>query len=289
MRRATLLVVLAYAAALALALIVARALEGAHPLVVALAADSIATIAVFAFSMAFDNSSFYDPYWSVAPFAIAWYWSVQDGAIAAQPVRQALVLVALALWGARLTWNWYRGWHGLGHEDWRYVDMRARSGKAWPLVSLAGIHFFPTLIVFAGLLPVYSAMTSPAPLGLLDLVAFAVAIGAIAIETVADEQLRAYLDRRASHEEILSTGLWKYSRHPNYFGENSFWWGLALFGLAADPHLWSIAGALAMTAMFVFVSVPLLDERSAARRPGYREHMKRVSALVPLPPRSAAT
>lgn len=288
MRRATLLILLAYAAAFALALIVCRALEGEHPLVVALVADSIATIAIFAFSMAFDNSSFYDPYWSVAPLPIAWYWSVQDGA-AAQPVRQALVLVALSVWGARLTWNWYRGWHGLGHEDWRYVDLRAKSGKLWPLVSLGGVHFFPTLIVFAGLLPVYSAMVSPAPVGLLDLVAFAVAIGAVVIETVADQQLRRYLDRRTSHEEILATGLWKYSRHPNYFGEMSLWWGLALFGLAADPHSWTIAGALAMTLMFVFVSVPLLDERSAGRRPGYREHMKRVSALIPLPPRSAAS
>jgi len=189
------------------------------------------------------------------------------------------------VWGARLTWNWYRRWQGLDHEDWRYGDIRRKSGRAWPLASLAGVHFFPTLIVFAGLLPVYSAMVSPSPLGLLDLVALAVAIGATAIEAVADEQLRGFVSGRSSHEEILATGLWKYSRHPNYFGENSFWWGLALFGLAADPHFWSVAGAIAMTAMFVFVSVPLLDERSAERRPGYRDHMKRVSALIPMPPR----
>lgn len=285
MHRATALVVLAYVVALALALVTGRAMEGYHPLAVALAADSMATIAIFVFSMAFDNSSFYDAYWSVAPFPIALYWANVHEAAGASPVRQALVLTALAAWGLRLTWNWYRGWHGLTHEDWRYVDIRAKSGKAWPLASFGGVHFFPTLIVFAGLLPVYSAMVSKAPLGLLDFVAFAVAIGATTIEGVADQQLRAYLDRRSSHEEILASGLWKYSRHPNYFGENSFWWGLALFGLASDPHWWSVAGAVAMTAMFVFVSIPLLDERSAARRPGYREHMKKVSALVPLPPR----
>jgi len=287
MRRATLLVVLAYAAALALALIAGRAMSDSHPLAVALVADSAATIAIFAFSMAFDNSSFYDAYWSVVPLPIAWYWSL--GATDANPTRQALVLFALASWGARLTWNWYRQWHGLEHEDWRYVDIRTKTGKAWPLASLAGVHFFPTLIVFAGLLPVYSAMVSTAPLGLLDLVAFGIAVGATVIEALSDQQLRSYLDKRRSHEEILATGLWKYSRHPNYFGENSFWWGLALFGLAADPHWWSVAGAVAMTAMFWFVSIPLLDERSAARRPGYREHMKRVSALVPMPPRSASS
>lgn len=286
MRRATALVVLAYAAALALALVTGRAMEGSHPLTVALAADAMATIAIFAFSMAFDNSSFYDAYWSVAPFPLALYWAGCNAAAGASPLRQGMVLFALGLWGARLTWNWYRGWHGLSHEDWRYVDIRAKSGKAWPLASFGGVHFFPTLIVFAGLLPVYSAMVSTAPVGLLDFVAFLVAVGATAIEGLADQQLRAYLKRRSSHEEILATGLWKYSRHPNYFGENSFWWGLALFGLASDPHWWSVAGAVAMTAMFVFVSIPLLDERSAARRPGYREHMKRVSGLVPMPPRA---
>lgn len=282
MRRATALVLLAYAAAFALALVAGRAMSGSHPILVALVADSAATIAIFSFSMAFDNSSFYDPYWSVAPFAIASYWSDAEGA---NETRQLLVLFALSFWGARLTWNWYRQWHGLSHEDWRYVDIRAKTGRAWPLASFAGVHFFPTLIVFAGLLPVWSAMTSDAPLGPIDLAAFLVATGATIIEAVADQQLRGYVLTRRSHEEILATGLWRYSRHPNYFGECSFWWGLALFGLAADPHLWSVAGALAMTLMFVFVSVPLLDERSAARRPGYREHMRRVSALVPLPPR----
>src|SRR4051794_37830974 len=129
MRRATGLVVLAYLAAIALALISGRAMEGSHPVVVALVADCAATIAVFAFSMAFDNSSFYDPYWSVLPLPIAWYWSVHANASQANPTRQALVLFALAFWGARLTWNWYRQWQGLEHEDWRYRDIRAKTGK----------------------------------------------------------------------------------------------------------------------------------------------------------------
>lgn len=286
MRRATALVVLAYVAALAVALIAGRAMEGSHPVIVALVADCAATIAIFAFSMAFDNSSFYDAYWSVVPLPIALYWAAHPAAADADGTRQALVLLMLALWGARLTWNWYRQWQGLDHEDWRYVDIRRKTGNAWPLASLAGVHFFPTFMVFAGLLPVYSAMVSSAPFGLLDLVALIVTFGAIVIEAVSDQQLRAWIDNRKNHEEILATGLWKYSRHPNYFGENSFWWGLALSGFAAQaPWWWAGGGATAMTLMFVFVSVPLLDDRSAARRPGYREHMKRVSALVPWFPR----
>jgi len=103
---------------------------------------------------------------------------------------------------------------------------------------------------------------------------------------VADEQLRAFRKERREGE-ILARGLWAFSRHPNYFGEVSFWWGLFLFALAADPGAWwSGVGAAAITALFVFASIPLLDRRSAARRPAYAEHMKRVSALVPWFPRS---
>lgn len=283
-RRATALVAAAYACSGVLALLVGRALEDTHPVLVAFAADCAATVAVFAFSMAFDNSSFYDAYWSVLPFPLVAYWA----AVAppeANAARQALVLLLLGAWGLRLTWNWYRQWQGLGHEDWRYVDIRRSSGRAWPLASLAGIHFFPTLLVFAALLPAWQAVQSPRPLGFLDFAAFAVGAGATVVEAVADEQLRRHVRERRDHGEILASGLWKYSRHPNYFGENSFWWGIALFGVAVGPAWWSLAGAVAMTALFVFVSVPLLDRRSLERRPGYREHMERVPGLLPRLPR----
>lgn len=282
MNRATLLVLLAYASAFVLALIVGRTLEGSHPVVVALAADIAATVAIFSFSMAFDNSSFYDAYWSVAPIAITGYWCLVPEAADATAVRQWLAALLVGAWGVRLTYNWCRRWNGLDDEDWRYVDLRVKSGHAWAAVSLAGIHLFPTLLVFAALLPVYAAVTSPAPLGLLDVVAVVVAIGAIALETAADQQLRRFLDGRSDHREILADGLWAYCRHPNYLGENMFWWGLFLLGLAAAPQWWwSMAGAVAITAMFVLVSVPMLDQRSLARRPGYDEHMKRVPALLP--------
>jgi steroid 5-alpha reductase family enzyme len=108
------------------------------------------------------------------------------------------------------------------------------------------------------------------------------------IEATADAQLHRFCQARKPGE-IMSRGLWAYSRHPNYFGEISFWWGLWLFGLAADPGsaLWTLAGPAAITALFVFVSVPLIDKRSLARRPGYAEHSKRISAIVPWFPKKA--
>jgi steroid 5-alpha reductase family enzyme len=147
------------------------------------------------------------------------------------------------------------------------------------------------LQVFLGSLPIYAVMTrGQAALGGFDLLAAAVTLGAILIETFADLQLHAFT-RRREPGRMLDSGLWSWSRHPNYFGELGFWWGLMLFGLAAAPGQWPwiIPGALAMTAMFLFVSIPLMDQRSLERRPGYGAYMRRVSRLVPLPPRGSSS
>ena len=142
--------------------------------------------------------------------------------------------------------------------------------------------------MFLGCLPLYPVLALPArPLGWLDALAVVVTGGAIAIEALSDHQLHDWIENRKGPGEIMTEGLWGYSRHPNYFGEASFWWGLYLFGLAADPsYYWTGVGALAITAMFVLVSIPMLDQRSLERRPGYEEHMEMVSGFIPmLPPR----
>ena len=289
-RRAYVWVVAAYAAALVAAVATVVVVDWRHPLAVALAADVAATLVIFAFSVAFGNSSFYDPYWSVAPAPIAIYWASQAQAAGVSGVRQALVIGFLALWGARLTYNWLRGWHGLGHEDWRYVRLQEQSGRAYWLVSFFGIHLFPTLIVFAACVPAYAAIAvGTRPLGLLDAVAVAVTAGAIWIEARADRELHEFRAGRPAPESVLASGVWSWSRHPNYFGEMSFWWGLFLFGLAAVPSWWWAGiGALSITLMFRFISLPMMEERMRERRPGYSAYAARTSLVVPLPPREHA-
>jgi steroid 5-alpha reductase family enzyme len=155
-------------------------------------------------------------------------------------------------------------------------------------IDFIAIHLIPTFQVFAGCLPIYAVMSrAGSPLGWLDLLAFIVTAGALLIETIADLQLHAFSAKKRPGEFIQS-GLWAWSRHPNYFGELSFWWGLMLFGLAAAPQQWPwiVPGALLMTAMFVFASIPLMDKRSLDRRPAYGEYMRRTSALIPFPPRN---
>ena len=281
-RRLLLWVAAAYALALAAAVAVALALRGRHPVLVAAAADVAATLVVFAFSAARDNSSLYDPYWSVAPFPIALYWSLGDGRIG---LREALVLLAVGAWGARLTWNCLERWRTLEHEDFRYAEIRARTGRLYWPASLLAIHLLPTAWVFLGLLPLQPVAAGPArPPGWLDLAAAAVTFGAVAVEAVADRQLSRFLALRTDPAAVLEAGLWSLSRHPNYLGEVLFWWGLFLFGLAADPgRAWTAAGALSITALFVLVSVPWMDRHMLARHPAWAERMRRVPALLPWP------
>jgi steroid 5-alpha reductase family enzyme len=281
MLRALLYCSLAYLLALAAAVAVGAMLPaGSDPMWIALVADVVATLVVFGFSVWLDNSSMYDPYWSVAPLPLGLYFAVQGGLSA----RAVLVLAGVAVWGARLTYNFLRGWRGLEHEDWRYVRIRQKTGRAYWWVSLLGIHLFPTLMVFAGCLPLYAALGSGArALNLVDLLACAVTAAAIAIEAIADAQLRRFrLRGDRQPDAIMDEGLWARSRHPNYFGEMLFWWGLWLFAVAAGPqHVWTGVGALAITLMFRLVSLRLLETRMLERRPAYAARIRSLPAFVP--------
>lgn len=282
-------IAVAYLTALVVALVAGIAAGDRHPIEVALVADLAATLVVFAFSFAFGNSSFYDPYWSVAPPAIALYWAVAGDPAGghAIPAREALALAVVVLWAVRLTANWACGWEGLDHEDWRYVDMRAKTGPLYWLASFVALHAIPTVIVFLGLLPLWPTLAAGAqPLGALDFVALAAGLAGVALELVADEQLRRF--RRAGPEpgEICERGLWAWSRHPNYLGEILFWVSLALFGLAAGGFAWwAWTGVAAVVAMFLGASIPLKEARMLARRPGYASRQQRVALLIPRPPR----
>jgi steroid 5-alpha reductase family enzyme len=287
--RATRWIAIAYAVAIAAAAATAITVEAPDAQWRTFWADVAATVAIFAFSVVFRNSSFYDAYWSVAPIAIAFVW-VAMGAGAADPARALLATAAVTIWGARLTWNWWRGWTGLDHEDWRYVDLQEKCGPFYWPVSFAGIHMMPTLVVFLGCLPLYPALvTSARPFGWIDALATLALGTAIWWEAEADNQLRRFRLSGPPAGATLTTGLWSLSRHPNYFGEILFWWGLFGLGLGAAPdEWWRIAGAAAITVMFRVVSLPMIDTRMQQRRPGYEAIIASTPSVLPLPRRPRA-
>jgi len=285
--RSILVCTASYLIAGGVAVAVVCALGERSPILIALCADIAATLVVFGFSTFYRNSSLYDPYWSVAPVPIALYWALNPVVGGVNSMRQVLAVSLLTLWAVRLTYNWLRRWEGLAHEDWRYSDLRRKTGRRYWLVDLTGIHLFPTIQVFLGCLALYPALSvGTSPLGVLDGVAVLITSGAIWIEATADKQLHRFLCEEKKPGEILNEGLWAYSRHPNYFGEIMFWWGLYVLGLAADlSYWWTIVGPLSITLMFLFISIPMIDKRSMERRPHYLDHMRKVSACVPWFPR----
>ncbi len=241
-------------------------------------ADLAATVVVFAFSVAADNTSVYDPYWSVMPPVLAAYLLLRQGVT----TRGAVIVALVTVWGIRLTYNWARGWRGLSHEDWRYVAFR-RQGRAYWVISFFGLQLFPSVMTFGGCLPLFFAFDGS--WNAMQLLGAAIMLVATAIEAVADEQMRAFRSQPENDGQIISTGLWSWSRHPNYFGELGFWLGVGVLGLGSGAPGWTAIGIVALLGLFRFASIPLAEKRSLERRPGFAEHQRKVSMLIPLPPR----
>ena len=198
--------------------------------------------------------------------------------------RGALVLACVAVWAARLGRHLLR--RNLAHgEDPRYVAMRAAHGPRFPWVSLFTVFLLQAGLAWAVSLPVQAAVASRGSLGPLDYVAAALFAAGFLCEAVADVQLARFRADPASRGAVLDTGLWRYSRHPNYFGNAVLWWGLGLFAVAAGA--WpALVGPAIMTVLLLKVSgVALLEKDIGARRPDYAAHIRRTSAFVPWFPR----
>ena len=188
-----------------------------------------ATLIIFMFSNIHKNSSIYDPFWHVAPIPIVFYTADQS----TLPVMELyLVLSAFLFWSLRLTYNWYLNWTNLDHEDFRYKDLKNNNRFLAFINDLFGIHLIPTLIVNASLYPIYIALTSDS-LSNLVYVGFILIIVAVTVQYISDDQMRKFRKDDNNFGKTMKYGLWKYSRHPNYFGEVSFWFGIYLFALAS--------------------------------------------------------
>ena len=236
-----------------------------------------ATLFVFLFSNIHKNSSIYDPFWHVAPIPIVFYIANQSPL---PDLQLNLVLSAFLFWALRLTYNWYLNWTNLDHEDFRYIDLKDNNRFIAFINDLFGIHLIPTLIVNVSLYPIYEALMSNS-LNNLIYIGFILIILAVVIQYISDAQMRKFKSNESNFGKTMKYGLWKYSRHPNYLGEVSFWFGIYIFALASgSTSIWLLACPMVMLALFVFISCPMMDNRSLKKRPDYKEYMDKTPQLI---------
>ena len=271
-------VLAAYVIAVMLGFISLRFSSAFSPMLKILIADIIATFIIYSFSVSYKNSSFYDPYWSVIPPIIAFFWLAENNYIINTP--SILLMVAVLFWSLRLTYNWMKTWDGLHHEDWRYIDMRNNLGNSFEIIgNLGGIHFFPTFIVFFCCMPMAQNFLEPYNWSIF--LGFGLCIIGVLLEIISDKQLHAFRKIYPSGTEIIQEGLWNYSRHPNYYGEIMFWWGIYIFGFSFTGLNYLLLAPIAMTAMFLFASIPWIEIKILRTRPHYKDYQKRVHILFP--------
>lgn len=242
-----------------------------------LLADVAATVLTFIFSLIFKNASVYDPYWSVQPIVIIVALAISKGL---NPLR-ILLLVAICLWGIRLTVNWAYTFKSLMHQDWRYTMLNERTGKGYFFVNFTGIHMVPTLIVYGCTLPAAYAFVNDVNLNTGSVIFICVSILAVILQGTADIQMHSFRKHRDS--TFIRRGLWKHSRHPNYLGEILMWWGIGASVVVAEPSAWYLlSGALANTVLFLAVSIPMADKRQS-KKEGFLEYKKQTWMLLPIP------
>jgi steroid 5-alpha reductase family enzyme len=279
-----LIVLLTYIIAAAAGYLVYFLSSGMHLIISVLLADIAATIVVWLSGILFKNSSLYDPYWSVIPFFIIIFWAFVKGIT--YSVTDILLVVVVFVWGARLTINWILRWKGMSHQDWRYTMLKNRAPSMWFFTNLFGINMIPTLIVFIALVPAYYTLGSSRN-ALFAIPGFIVCIFAVTIQAVSDRQMDLFKRNPSNKGKLIDCGLWKYSRHPNYLGEISFWWGIWLMQAWAAPgNWWTVAGPVLMTMLFIFLSIPMMEQHILETRPEYKEYQRNVSVLKFLPRKS---
>jgi len=219
---------------------------------------------------------------------IAWGWLVAAPAIVAAAFlphgpRAWTALAIAVVWAARL--SLYITWRHRGQgEDRRYQAIRARNEPYFEWKSLYLVFGLQACLALVVSTPLVASIVSPRPWGTTDTLAAALALFGLAFEALADAQLARFKSEPANRGKVMDQGLWRYSRHPNYFGEFCLWWGLGAMALAAGGW-WALVSPVLMSVLLLRVSgVTLLESDLRARRPAYQDYVRRTSAFVPRRP-----
>jgi steroid 5-alpha reductase family enzyme len=241
----------------------------------------LAALATWGISLLRRDVSIVDSLWAVMIALGGWAYY-----LTADPIgpREGLVLGLASLWALRL--SGHITWRNWGHgEDRRYQAIRARNQPHFELKSLHLVFGLQAVLAWIVAWPLMAALAGDAPLGWLDGLGAVLWLFGIGYEAVADWQLARFKADPANAGRVMDRGLWRYSRHPNYFGEACVWWSAGLVAVAAGGA-WTLVSPLLMIVLLLKVSgVALLEQDIGERRPAYRDYIARTSAFIPWPPR----
>ena len=234
-------------------------------------------------SVVIRDASIVDPIWPFGFVVVAWVSrSVTDGLAA----RQWLLVAMTTIWGLRLCG--YLAWRKFGEpEDFRYQAMRRHWGSRFALVSLGTVFGLQGVLMWIVSLSVQLGQVRTTPrLGPLAIIGVVVWLVGFAFESIGDFQLARFKADPANAGAVMNQGLWRYTRHPNYFGDACVWWGIAIVAAESGIGAVGLLGALVMTVLLRRVSgVVLLEKSLVKRRAGYAEYVASTSAFIPRPPR----
>lgn len=245
---------------------------------IAALAITAAMLALWLLSLRLRDASIVDIFWGLGFVLIAW---VTRASGPAPSPRGVLTLALVTLWGLRLAG--YLAWRNLGKgEDPRYAKMRAHHGEKWPIRSLFIVFALQGVLLWVISLPVQATLrvTLPIELGALDLVGAALALTGVAFEGLGDLQLALFKKRPENKGKVMDQGLWRYTRHPNYFGDFLVWWGLYVIAIASG-NAWTALSPALMSFLLLRVSGVTLLESAMRTRPGYDAYVQRTSAFFP--------
>ena len=258
--------------------------SSADVMVASAMAIAILMVSTWVISIVVKNASIVDIVWGLGFVVTGWVsFAVGDG----DATRSWVLVILVTLWGVRLAA--YLARRNIGHgEDYRYKAMRKRYGQRFPLISLLTVFTFQGVLMWVVSLPLQLGQVEESPgfgpIGTMGILVWAVGLF---FEAVGDAQLRRFKSDPSNAGRVMSSGLWRYTRHPNYFGDAVVWWGLAIVAAEAGVGVFGFIGAFVMTYLLVRVSgVALLERGLRKRKPDYEDYVRRTSSFFPRPPKT---
>jgi steroid 5-alpha reductase family enzyme len=240
-------------------------------------------VTVWLISLPLKDVSIVDIAWGLGFVLVAW-----TSYLAGPPSERSLLLPVLTtVWGLRL--SGFLAWRKIGTpEDFRYREMREHHPHSFPLRSLLIIFALQGVLMWIIALPLQTVNPSEMPSVVLTLIGLSMWVVGFVFESVGDWQLARFKSDPANDGRVMDRGLWRYSRHPNYFGDFLVWWGFYLLALAAGSPWWTVVGPILMSVLLMRVSgVTLLERTLKTRKQGYAEYVARTSPFFPWWPRQA--